>query len=142
MGSRESFARRSAVGSNPSPRKTTIRISRRSAVGSALRSGRKGRGFESRRLDHKETIILIREISVLWLFYCKNRGNSPFLGGFIAKMQACWDGFRPCKHFLFLAAKCKSFTLYLFRSIYGVSFNLSLWIIFLFYTYKVFTQNS
>ena len=27
--------------------------SRRSAVGSALRSGRKGRGFESRRLDQK-----------------------------------------------------------------------------------------
>ena len=117
-------------------------ITRCGAAGSARALGARCRRFESCHLDHKETIILIREISVLWLFYCKNRGNSPFVGGFIAKMQACWDGFRPCKHFLFLAAKCKSFTLYLFRSIYGVSFNLSLWIIFLFYTYKVFTQNS
>ena len=35
--------------------------SRRSAVGSALRSGRKGRGFESRRLDQNSTVIMIRK---------------------------------------------------------------------------------
>ena len=27
---------------------------------------------------HKETIILIRKISVLWLFYCQNGGILPF----------------------------------------------------------------
>ena len=46
--------------------------SRRSAVGSALRSGRKGRGFESRRLDQK-----MQEIAwiscIFYLFF-----NSPF----------------------------------------------------------------
>ena len=31
--------------------------SRRSAVGSALRSGRKGRGFESRRLDQNKAFM-------------------------------------------------------------------------------------
>ena len=42
-------------------------------------------GFESLHLHHKETIILIRKISVLWLFYCKNRGSLPFFIGFIAQ---------------------------------------------------------
>ena len=31
----------------------SVETTRRSAAGSALRSGRKGRGFESRRLDQK-----------------------------------------------------------------------------------------
>jgi hypothetical protein len=44
--------------------------------------------------------------------------------GFITKIQACRDGFCPCKLFLFLAVKYKSFTLYHFRSIYDVSFIL------------------
>ena len=73
---------------------------------------------------HKETIILIRKISVLWLFYCQNSGILPFFIEFIAKMQACWDGFRPCKLFLFSTVKYKSFTLCPFRLIYGISFNL------------------
>ena len=52
------------------------------------------------------------------------RSAQSFFIKFIAKKQACRDGFRPCKLFLFLAVKYKSFTLYPFRSIYGVSFNL------------------
>ena len=43
------------------------------------------------------------KISVLWLFYCKNRGVLPFFIGFKAKMLACLDVFRPRKPFLFLA---------------------------------------
>ena len=35
---------------------------------------------------HKETIILIRKISVLWLFYCQNGVVLPFFIEFIAKM--------------------------------------------------------
>ena len=35
----------------------SIETSRRSAVGSALRSGRKGRGFESRRLDQNTAFM-------------------------------------------------------------------------------------
>ncbi len=45
-------------------------------------------------------------------FYCKNKGVLPFFIGYIAKMQACRDGFRPCKPFLFLAVKYKSFNLW------------------------------
>ena len=44
------------------------------------------RRFKSCHLDHKETIILIREISVLWLFYCPNGGILPFFIGFTAKI--------------------------------------------------------
>ena len=55
-------------------------------LGSALGSGPRGRWFESSHSDHKETIILIRKISVLWLFYCKNRDSLPFFIGFIAKI--------------------------------------------------------
>ena len=43
--------------------------------------------------------------------------------GFLAKIEACWESFRPCEPFLFLPVKYKSFTLYPFGSIYGVSFN-------------------
>ena len=53
--------------------------------------------------DHKETIILIRKISVLWLFSLPKKGG-PFFIGFTPKIEACQDGFRPCKPFLFLAA--------------------------------------
>ena len=35
---------------------------------------------------HKETIILIRKISVLWFFYCKNMDILPFFIGFTAKI--------------------------------------------------------
>ena len=34
--------------------------------------------YESTSSHHKETIILIRKISVLWLFYCKIRVFCPF----------------------------------------------------------------
>ena len=78
----------------------------------------------SRFPHHKETIILIRKISVLWFFYWRKRGILLFFIGFTAKIQACRDSFHPRKPFLFLAVKYKSFTLYPFRSIYGVSFNL------------------
>ena len=80
-------------------------------------------GFKSCHSDHKETIILIRKISVLWLFCCQNGGVLPFLIGFTPKNEACRGGFRPCKPFMFLAVKYKSFTLYPNRSICGVSFN-------------------
>lgn len=50
-------------------------------------------------------------------------GILPFFIGFIAKIEACRDGFRPCKPFLLIIKKYKSFTLYPFRSIYGESFN-------------------
>ena len=50
---------------------------------------------------HKETIILIRKISVLWLFYCQNGGVLPFFINFITKMKACRDVFCPCKLFCF-----------------------------------------
>ena len=94
--------------------------------------------FESTSANHKETIILIRKISVLWLFYCQNRGVLPFFIGFIAKIEACRDSFCPCKPFSFLAVKYKSFNVYPFRSIYVVSFNLSLWIIL--YLQGVYTK--
>ena len=108
--------------------KLKLKKSRRSAAGSARALGARCRRFESCHLDHKETIILIRKISVLWLFYCQNGGISPFFIDFLAKIEACRDSFRHCKPFLFLPVKYKSFTLYPFRSIYGVSFNLCLFI--------------
>ena len=58
--------------------------------------------FNSCYPHHKETIILVRKISVLWFFYCQNRGVFPFFIGFIAKMEAYRESFRPCKLFLFL----------------------------------------
>ena len=45
-----------------------------------------GRGSDSNCLHHKETIILIRKISVLWLFYCQNGDSLLFFIGFIAKI--------------------------------------------------------
>ena len=36
---------------------------------------------------HKETIILIRKISVLWLFYCSNRGVLPLFIDFLEKSR-------------------------------------------------------
>ena len=55
--------------------------SRRSAVGSALRSGRKGRGFESRRLDQK--LQEIQAIScIFYLFF-----NSPFFVYCVSKFR-------------------------------------------------------
>ena len=64
-------------------------------LGSCVHSCR----FKSCHPHHEETIILIRKISVLWLFYCLNRGIFPFFIGFIAKMLACLDVFPPCKLF-------------------------------------------
>lgn len=54
----------------------------------ALDSGSSGNTcrFKSCHSHHKETIILIRKISVLWLFYCPNRGILPFFIGFTAKI--------------------------------------------------------
>ena len=57
-----------------------------------------GSGVNSCRFDscyphHKEAIILIRKISVLWFFYCKNRDVLPFFIDFIAKMKAFRDCF-------------------------------------------------
>jgi len=47
----------------------------------------KGRhGRKSRFPHHKETIILIRKISVLWLFYCPNRGILLLFIDFLAKI--------------------------------------------------------
>ena len=60
---------------------------------------------------HKETIILIRKISVLWFFYYKNCGVLPIFIGFIAKTEACWDNFVLASFFV-LAVNYKSFTLW------------------------------
>ena len=43
-------------------------------------------------------------------------GILPFFIGFIAKIEACRDGFRPCKPFSFERQKVN-------RSLYWVSFN-------------------
>ena len=54
--------------------------SRRSAVGSALRSGRKGRGFESRRLD-QNSHITVGGTAVFDSTACDGiRGWEPFCG--------------------------------------------------------------
>ena len=72
------FQEKARVACYPLIESKILIISGCSAVGSARALGARCRRFESCHSDHKETIILIRKISVLWLFYCKNWGNLPF----------------------------------------------------------------
>ena len=79
MGSRENEVRRSAQRAVPR-RLEKKKKSRRSAVGSALRSGRKGRGFKSRRLDQNSRIT-IGGTAVFDSTACDGeRGWEPFCG--------------------------------------------------------------
>ena len=56
--------------------------------------------------DHKETIILIWKISVLWLFLLPKRGGIfPYFIDFIVKIEACRDNFCPCKPFFIFSRK-------------------------------------
>ena len=74
------------------------------------RAGRKTCSFVFVRRDGRRTRIT-RQTNV-----------SNWRSAFAEK--TCRDGFYLGKPFLFLTVKYKSFTLYPFRSIYGVSFNL------------------
>ena len=73
-------------------------------------------GFKSLHPHHKETIILIRKISVLWLFYCLNRVFLPFFWHIFEKIRLVGIVFVLASFFSFYPLKIKSFTLYPFRS--------------------------
>ena len=57
-------------------------------------------------------------------FLLPKQGYFALFLGLIAKIQDYSDGFRPYKPFFFLTIKYNSFTLYPYRSIDGVLFNL------------------
>ena len=95
------------------------------------------------RPSHKETIILIRKISVLWLFLLQKWGWFALFHRFYSKNEGLPGCFSSSQVFLFLAVKYKSFILYPFRSIYRVSFNFCVFInFFIFYpkTIEMFSQ--
>ena len=85
---------------------------------------------------HKETIILIRKISVLWLFYYQNGGILLFCIGF----RACRDGFCPCKS-LFLAVKYIVYFMPNSFAVWGiVQFIYAYWQILNFQRYTMFSH--
>ena len=65
----------------------------------------------------------IRRMLISSINTAKENIISSCKAGFHSIYKACLGSFCPFKPFLFLAVKYKSFTLYPFRSIYGVSFN-------------------
>ena len=75
--------------------------------------------FKSCHPYHKETIILIRKISVLWLFYCQNGGFRAYFYQFHKNLRLAGIVFVLASLFSFYALFKQSFNLWVIVQFMG-----------------------